>query len=443
MRRDPVGRAEILQAIRALADKLKRCPTRSEFLAQTGITLYRYENHFPNWREAVRAVGLEPSTASQPIESETLLQDYGRVVRKLGHIPMVVEYEQHGRYHRNTLEKRYGCPFSKISAKFREYAEGRPEWADVIALPAADVGSQTIRTIEDEALLQDWGDVARRLGHIPKVSEYKDQGRFDPTTIKKRFGCPFSRIPAKFREYAEGRPQWADVLALPAADVGSRTIEDEALLRDWGEIVRNLRHIPTVAQYRRQGRFSRRTMEARFGPWSKIPATFREFAKGRPEWADVVALLPVVVPDRRQTASPRTDFSPIANSFRRHSKLSDRPTYGNPIDFRGLRHEPVNEQGVVFLFGMVARELGYLVEAVQAGFPDCEAKRQILRGKWQRVRIEFEYESRNFCEHEHPPDGCDVIVCWRHNWPECPPHLEIVELQQVIKSLAKSEDDDV
>src|SRR3990172_1170257 len=66
------------------------------------------------------------------------------------------------------------------------------------------------------------------------------------------------------------------------------------------------------------------------------------------------------------------------------AKLDHRPTCGNPLDFRGLRHEPVNEEGVVLLFGIVGRELGYLAEAVQEGFPDCEAKRQIGPGKWQR-----------------------------------------------------------
>src|SRR5205807_6456038 len=80
----------------------------------------------------------------------------------------------------------------------------------------------------------------------------------------------------------------------------------------------------------------------------------------------------------------------------RHAELRDRIAYGNPIDFRGLRHEPVNEQGVVLLFGMVARELGYMVEGMQRGFPDCEAKRRIGPERWQRVNIEFEFESRNF-----------------------------------------------
>jgi hypothetical protein len=123
-----------------------------------------------------------------------------------------------------------------------------------------------------------------------------------------------------------------------------------------------------------------------------------------------------------------------------HAQLQDRPTYGNPIDFRGLRHEPVNEQGVVFLFGMLAKELGYMVETIQRGFPDCEAKRQIGPERWQRVHIEFEFESRNFRDHGHPLTGCDIIVCWRHNWHECPAHVEILELSNVIKSLAHSED---
>ena len=130
---------------------------------------------------------------------------------------------------------------------------------------------------------------------------------------------------------------------------------------------------------------------------------------------------------------------PVATP-QRYPKLDHRPTYGNPIDFRGLCHEPVNEEGVVFLFGMVARELGYLVEVLQAGYPDCEAKRQVETGKWQRVRIEFEYESRNFRDHGHSPDGCDIIVCWRHNWQECPANLEVVELKSVIQTLASDEE---
>jgi hypothetical protein len=109
--------------------------------------------------------------------------------------------------------------------------------------------------------------------------------------------------------------------------------------------------------------------------------------------------------------------------------------YGPPLSLPGLGHEPANEAGVVFVFGMMAHRLGFRVLALQSGFPDCEAMREVQPGKWQRVRIEFEFLSRNFKEHGHDPDQCDVIVCWRHNWVECPENLEVLELRRVVRGL--------
>jgi len=108
--------------------------------------------------------------------------------------------------------------------------------------------------------------------------------------------------------------------------------------------------------------------------------------------------------------------------------------YGAPLDFKGLRHEPTNEQGVVFLFGKINEELGIIVEAVKAGFPDCVGKRLIDKNKnlWEPVSIEFEYKSRNFLAHGHDVNGCDVIVCWIHDWYDCP--LEVIELKSIITS---------
>lgn len=125
-----------------------------------------------------------------------------------------------------------------------------------------------------------------------------------------------------------------------------------------------------------------------------------------------------------------------------HSVISagNANLYGDFINFRGLQHAPVNEQGVVFLFGMICRELGYVVEIVKPGFPDCEAKRKVRHNctnLWQRVRIEFEFQSRNFRIHGHDPDQCDVIVCWEDNWPECP--LEVLELRSALRSLPSSD----
>lgn len=242
-------------------------------------------------------------------------------------------------------------------------------------------------------------------------------------------------------------PGWRD--AVRAAGLTQNTtnspLAPETLLEDWGGLVRKLRRIPTREHYRRDGTYSPSALEKKLGPWSGMPARFRQYAVGKSEWADVVALLPLGTPVAMHSSNQNLDIGShdrVASAvpIHRHGRLRDRPTYGNPIDFRGLRHEPVNEDGVIFLFGMVARELGYLVEAVQAGFPDCEAKRQIDAGKWQRVRIEFEFESRNFRDHGHQPDGCDLIVCWRHNWADCPANLEVLELRSVLGMLSATDD---
>jgi hypothetical protein len=109
--------------------------------------------------------------------------------------------------------------------------------------------------------------------------------------------------------------------------------------------------------------------------------------------------------------------------------MRDRPVYGRPLPWPELAHEPTNELGVVFVFGMMARKLRFVVHRLQAGFPDCIAMREVAPGVWQRVRIEFEFESRNFKKHKHRRDKCDVIVCWKHNWKDCP--LDVVELSEL------------
>jgi hypothetical protein len=84
----------------------------------------------------------------------------------------------------------------------------------------------------------------------------------------------------------------------------------------------------------------------------------------------------------------------------------------------------------------MAVPLGFLILKIQTEFPDCEALRVAGKDRNRPVKIEFELESRNFLRHMHDPNGCDIIVCWEHNWPECP--LEVIELKKEIEKLRKS-----
>ncbi len=275
--------------------------------------------------------------------------------------------------------------------------------------------------LNKQQVLKSIATVAKELGHTPSILEFAASAEISRYSLFRLF------------------PKWNE--AVRAAGLKPNRLyarpEDSELLRDWGETVRKKRAMPSRWAYRLAGKYYPLTLAKRFGGWESVPQAFRNFAKGKREWRDVLALLPPTVA-KKERGWPKQN-SARWRSQTAQSPLKHRATYGNPMHLPGLRHEPVNEQGVVLLFGMLANDLGYLIEAVQKGFPDCEAKRRIGPDRWQRVNIEFEFESKNFREHGHPASGCDVIVCWRHNWDECPKHIEVVELSSIIKSLANSE----
>ena len=274
-----------------------------------------------------------------------------------------------------------------------------------------------------QQVLRSIAAMGKRLGRAPSLSEFVIHA-----------GIPKYFV---FRYFAT----WND--AVRAAGLRPCRLfarpDDMELLKGWGETVRKLRAVPSRRAYRLKGTHSPRTLETRFGCWAAVPQAFRNFAEGKREWADVLGLAGVPGRKKKEGRESKRGASSLAQPAKsQRAPLNVRPTYGDPLDFPTLRHEPVNEQGVVLLFGMLAKDLGYVVESVQAGFPDCEAKRLIGPQRWQRVHIEFEFESRNYRDHGHPLTGCDVIVCWRHNWEDCPAHIEVLELCTRIKSLRPS-----
>ena len=247
---------------------------------------------------------------------------------------------------------------------------------------------------------------AKKLGRNPNLYELRGMGGVPIKTLYKRLGGVSKALQAAGLEV--NGPGFS-----PAEDV---------LLLDWAGVVRKLKKVPSVEEYKRAGRFTNKPFHTKYGSWTQVAAAFRSFARKRKlerQWGDVLKMIAHAAKSREaETAGPKR--------FRKAGILLDRPVYGRPLPWPELAHEPVNELGVVFVFGMMARRLGFVVHRLQSGFPDCIAMREVAPGKWQRVRIEFEFESRNFLKHRHRRDKCDVIVCWRHNWKDCP--LDVVEL---------------
>jgi hypothetical protein len=292
---------------------------------------------------------------------------------------------------------------------------------------------------DKQKIIKSIQDIAKKLGRAPSRAEFALRSKISSHFVLKFFSSWTEAVRAAGLQ--------------PAAQSGK--IPDRALLEDWGRVVRKNRGLLPRHMFRRLARYSPAVLARRCGGWARVPQMFRKFARRKQKWADVVSLLPAPgaedsldsldarlaaesTRELRKKDRARADRGQ-ASGTAFHTELKDRPVCGGPMPFRSLRYEPVNEQGVVLLFGMLAEGLGYTVEHVQQGFPDCEARRQVGPERWQRVRIEFEYESRNFMQHGHPHRGCDVIVCWRHNWPEHPERLEVLELSRVMRGMSSPE----
>ncbi len=209
-------------------------------------------------------------------------------------------------------------------------------------------------------------------------------------------------------------------------------LDDVDLLRAARDAFLKAGKFPTMREFEKLIPHGWATYRRRWRTWPAFLAAFRDWVT---EHDPSFSYLPELNEAASSSDNPNVAAAVTRGGSRTGWDASGGRKFGPFLNFRGLQHAPINEQGVVFLFGMVASELGYAVESVATGFPDCEGKRRI-RGPaetWERVRIEFEYQSRNFREHGHDANECVLIVCWEHNWPECP--IEVLELRSAILQL--------
>lgn len=110
------------------------------------------------------------------------------------------------------------------------------------------------------------------------------------------------------------------------------------------------------------------------------------------------------------------------------------PLTGEPINFRGIVYAPRNEAGVVLLFSKVMDDLGIIYESSPPSDFDMVGRIQTAKG-YELKHFEFEYQSSNFKQHKHDATLVDYIVCWEHDWKNCPENIEVIELKELIKTL--------
>jgi hypothetical protein len=260
---------------------------------------------------------------------------------------------------------------------------------------------------------------AKKLGHAPTVAQLVRSGQVTKYSLHHHF-----------RSYTHALRECG--LHTPGS---GRQAEMPDLFHEWAAMARKLGRVPTITHYDRNSKYSVRPLLNRFGNWKDVALGMQLYAEENglaTEWQDVLSMVNIDRSQRIEKANrPRPiKPEPVKPGINQPRVFPDRPVFGPPLLPAALAHGPTNESGVVYLFGMLARQLGFVVTQIQTEFPDCEAMREVEPDRWQRVRIEFEYQSRNFLKHLHRAEDCDVIVCWIHNWLDCP--LDVVELRSVM-----------
>jgi len=356
----------VIAAIQDVARHLGHVPTAREFRPLGRVSLWQVTGRFGTYRNALRAAGLEPNQRGVKVEAAALLEDWGKVVRKLGLVPSQKQYRKAGRY---SCE----CFFLRFK-----------RWVNVPA--------EFKRFVKAGWLAGDWSDVGETIRRCP----IPQQGAFGMLAFHRAARAAYE---AQIRETSAAKE---------ALNGGTST------------------KLPWAG-----GTISQPVTDLERRPFADIAANGAILPPPlRGKKCVTETMLAVFVAELAPSGFPLV----TAACFTRRA-LPDRPLLGPPTRPCGLAYEPVNEMGVMALFCMLSRQLGFVIESVQSAYPDCEAKMEVEPGRWQHFRIEFEYESRNFKDHRHDPEKCDLIVCWRHNWKDCPPNLQVLELSKVMAQM--------
>lgn len=276
--------------------------------------------------------------------------------------------------------------------------------------------------MDKEEVISELRRVATDLNSVRLTqNQFKQYGRVSLGAICNKFGSWNQALEAAGLPTAPPGPN---------AELHQQKISDEDLLQEIIRLTEELGKKPTNSEMNAKGRYSEKPYRKRWGSFTKA----REVAYAKYGFPTQRSGVEVSAEQQSLQAQAITETQVMVPQTHKPKESNRRKKvqFGEPIDFRGLRFAPINEQGVVYLFGMISRELGFLIESIRTEYPDCEGKRCIDKRKqrWEHVLIEFEYRSSNF---DHSPDDCDLIVCWIHDWEDCP--IEVLELRSQIKYL--------
>jgi hypothetical protein len=150
---------EILDQLRASAERLGRSPTMREFEqdAETTVHPQTVIQHFGSWNDAKRQAGLVPRRFAQPADLIRLLRELGE---ELGRPPTAKDLDSH----RASMPSKslYWHMFGSLKNALREAGFDVP------------VGEERLERAIEQGVA-----IARKIGRLPKFADWKEARRDD------------------------------------------------------------------------------------------------------------------------------------------------------------------------------------------------------------------------------------------------------------------------
>ena len=189
---------------------------------------------------------------------------------------------------------------------------------------------------------------ARELKHIPSLEEFTKMSPVSHRQIVKHFGGYIAALRSTGLE-------------LKSVIGRGHGVPMEKLLADWCGVVHKVKKIPSITEYQLLSNYSADPLMRRFGKWLRVPHGLKKFADTHglaKKWKRELALV-------QEAPAPGTNRSAPEIHHHWPAAMFDRPLYGSPM-WLGLlanapmAYAPVNELGVIFLFGAMDWQLGRL-----------------------------------------------------------------------------------
>src|SRR5579864_1132537 len=121
-------------------------------------------------------------------------------------------------------------------------------------------------------------EVTDKLGHVPSHAELMRSGKVNGRQIVKHFGTYTRALRACNLERS----------------TGGKKLPLEKLFLDWARVVRELKKIPSKAEFAHLGKHSDTPLKTRFGSWGQVPRYLRRYMEENgltEEWKDVMELI--------------------------------------------------------------------------------------------------------------------------------------------------------